>query len=326
MRICQIGCGNHARHVYLDALCRCRRALGLTLAACCDTDPARAEAYRASAGFARWATDYRAMLEEEAPDAVLVITPYTVTPAVAADVLRMGIPCLIEKPPSETLAGTEALAAVARETGTWHQVAYNRRHMPLIRALIECLRGERVRSIEYRMHRVGRAEAHFHTTAVHGFDLVSHLAGGGLAWMAAQYQPLPPPGAVGAGFLCRYANGVCATLDFQPLSGWISEQVAVVTDSAYYEADLPVWGARAEGGVLRRIVDNAVAAQWSDADFPDGLAMYETNGFYRQLHTFIQDVKADNPSPHTLDSTLDAALLAECMRTRQTQYHDERNA
>lgn len=320
MRICQIGCGNHARHVYADALRRVQQEQGLTLTACCDTDPARASAYQAENGFERWATDYQAMLRDEQPDAVLLITPFSVTPQIATDILRRGIPCLVEKPPAETLAETQALAAVARETGAWHQVAYNRRHMPLIRALKAQITGEKLLSIEYRMHRVGRKEDFFHTTAVHGFDLVSHLAGGGLVWMAAQYQPLPPPGTIQAGFLCRYAGGICATLDFQPLSGWVCEQVAVVTDAAYYEADLPVWGARAEGGSLCRYQDGRPVAKWTDSDFPDGVAMFETNGFYEQLRAFVEAARTRQPSPHTLDSALDAAVLMECMRTRQTQY------
>lgn len=320
MRICQIGCGNHARHVYLDSLRRCQKEQALTLAACCDTDRARGEAYQRDCGFEAFETDFVAMLEAHRPDAVLITTPFTVTPAIATEVLRQGIPCLIEKPPAETLEETMVLAGRARETGTMHQVAYNRRHMPLIRSLKGFLEGETIQAIDYQMHRVGRKENFFHTTAVHGFDLVSYLAGNGLAEVAADYQPLGLPGVVNVSMLCRYESGVRATMRFAPLSAWICEQVSVVTDTAYYLVDLPVWGAREQGGSLLRYRNNAVTDRRVDADFPDGLAMNETNGFYEQLRSFFGHVEAGTRSPHVLDTGLDAAILAELMRNRESRW------
>ncbi|HML46471.1 MAG TPA: Gfo/Idh/MocA family oxidoreductase, partial [Clostridia bacterium] len=300
---------------------RCQKEMPLTLAACCDTDPARAEAYAKDCGFAAFETDYIAMLEAHRPDGVLITTPFTVTPRIASEILRRGTPCLIEKPPAETLQEMLNLVACARETGSMHQVAYNRRHMPLIRALKEWIQGERVQAIDYQMHRVNRKESFFHTTAVHGFDLVSYLAGNGLVEAAADYQSLGIPGVMNANFLCRYESGVHASLRFAPVSAWICEQVNVVTDAAYYQVDLPVWGAREQGGSLLRYQNNAVTDRRADADFPDGLSMYETNGFYEQLRAFLQCVSAGARSPHTLDTGVDAAVLEELMRTRTVRWN-----
>lgn len=321
MRICQIGCGQHARKVYLDALRRCQKEMPLTLAACCDTDPARAEAYGKDGGFEAFETDYGAMLEACRPDGVLITTPFTVTPRIASEILRRRIPCLIEKPPAETLQETLKLAECARETGTMHQVAYNRRHMPLIRALKEWIQKERIQTIDYQMHRINRKESYFHTTAVHGFDLVSYLAGNGLVEAVADYQSLGHPGAINANLLCRYESGVHASLRFAPMSAWMCEQVTVVTDAAYYQVDLPIWGAREQGGSLVRYQNNAVTDRRTDADFPDGLAMYESNGFYAQLRAFLQAVSEGARSPHVLDTGLDAAVLEELMRTKTTRWN-----
>ena len=82
MRLCLIGCGEHARAVHGPAQARCARERpGLVLAACCDLDRARAESHAADVGFARAYTDPRAMLEAETPDAVAVVVPVAATVA-----------------------------------------------------------------------------------------------------------------------------------------------------------------------------------------------------------------------------------------------------
>jgi len=67
--------------------------------ACCDLDPARAEAFRRDFGYARAFTDPVAMLEAERPDAVVVVVPVEQTVAVGSLVLERGLPLLLEKPP-----------------------------------------------------------------------------------------------------------------------------------------------------------------------------------------------------------------------------------
>ena len=323
MRVCQIGCGGHASQVYAPALRKLAGTPGLIYVGCCDISAVRAETYRQAAGFLNCYTHYNDMIRQESPDAILLTTPFAVTDMIAADVLRRGIPCLIEKPPAATLEKIRDLSGVAQESGAMHQVAYNRRHMPLIRALREFTRVESIRTIEYRMHRVNRREDHFHTTAVHGFDLVCYLAGSELANISAAYTAIDPAGenpAWHAQFLCEYASGATAALSFAPVSGITLEQISVVTDRALYEADLPVWGARPDGGFLARWVDGKRERIWRDADFADGAAMFESNGFYAQLQAFLDCVSKGQPSPHTLQSSLDSAVLMETMRLRETSH------
>ncbi len=319
MRICQVGCGAHAGVAYAPALAACTTTFSLTLAACCDLDAAQAQEYAVAAGFARTYSDYRAMVDAEQPDAVLVTTPYQVTPEIASFMMERGIPVLLEKPPGDSYQQALELTATARRTGALHQIAYNRRHMPLVVALVEALDGLQVRHIDYRMHRVNRGENHFHTTAVHGFDLVSRLAGGGLTEARALYRPLTP-GAVEAHFLCRYEGGATASISLLPMSDVIMDRVEVSADGGYAIADLPVWGARAGGGSLEAFVGNASTLRLRDADLPDGTQMYETNGFVRQLETFLTCVAAGRAPADSLDTALDASMLSELMKQRATDY------
>ncbi|GHU75794.1 hypothetical protein AGMMS49992_20420 [Clostridia bacterium] len=321
MRVCQIGCGGHARHVYRDSLLVCRKAdPSLVLAACCDTDAESAWSYARETGFQQAFTDYHTMLEAAAPDAVLLVTPYQVTDVLAADLLRRGVPTLIEKPPAETLAKMLALIEIAQQTGTIHQVAYNRRHMPMVRELIGHVAGRTIQHIDFEMYRVNRRDPAFFSTAVHGFDLVRHLAGGELLEMHAVYRPLENPGSVNAVFLCTFAGGITAALTFCPMSGLVSEQVTVIAVNDTVLVDLPIWGERVHGGLLEHYHENRLIVRMTDADFPDGTSMVESNGFVSQLRVFLKRVDQGMIPEDSLASGLDASILGECMRLGKTDY------
>src|ERR1043165_8119272 len=76
MRLCMIGCGEHAESSQGPAQPRYAAThAGTELAACCDLDGARAERHRQRFGFARAYTDVAAMLDAEKPDAVVAAVP-----------------------------------------------------------------------------------------------------------------------------------------------------------------------------------------------------------------------------------------------------------
>ena len=72
MKLCAIGCGEHAASSHGPAQARyAAEHPDVVLAACSDLDPARAERHRERFGFARGYSDPWAMLEAERPDAVV---------------------------------------------------------------------------------------------------------------------------------------------------------------------------------------------------------------------------------------------------------------
>jgi predicted dehydrogenase len=140
MKLCAIGCGAHAAssHGPAQALYAARHP-GLTLAGCCDLDPARAAAHRERFGFARSYSDPWAMLEAERPDAVVLVVAEDATCAVASRVLEQGYPLLLEKPPGRTPDEVDRMVNAAEAGGRRgrvipHQVAFNRRFAPRARA------------------------------------------------------------------------------------------------------------------------------------------------------------------------------------------------
>ncbi len=126
MKLAQIGCGEHARVAHGPSQRRCAAERPeLVLAACCDVDAERAEAFRRDFGYDRAYADPAAMLEAERPDAVVLVVPVEKTVALGSLVLERGIPLLLEKPPGRTAAEVDRLSAAAQAGGgVPHQVAF----------------------------------------------------------------------------------------------------------------------------------------------------------------------------------------------------------
>jgi predicted dehydrogenase len=110
MKLCQVGCGEHARVAHGPSQARCvRERPGRVVAGCCDVDASRAESFRREFGYARAFADVVTMIETERPDAVVVVVPVERTVAVAPLVLERGLPLLLEKPPGKTVAEVDRL-------------------------------------------------------------------------------------------------------------------------------------------------------------------------------------------------------------------------
>lgn len=76
-------------------------------------------------------SDYRAALDEVAPDVVFVATPNHLIPQVAVESLDRGMHVFCEKPPGRRLSDIEAIRdAEARNPGTKLVFGFNHRHHP----------------------------------------------------------------------------------------------------------------------------------------------------------------------------------------------------
>ena len=318
LRICQIGCGSHARLVYADSL-NAYKATGAPVetVACCDTDMKAAASYRQLVGFARSYRDWEQMINAEKPDAVILTTPFSITDFIASKLLLRGIPTLMEKPPEDNMQKFLTLLETARRTHTPHQVAFNRRSMPLVTALRQHLGQEPIRFMEGSMHRINRRESFFHTTAIHELDLACYLAQSPVVAMTARY-PEVLPGIVNAHFLIEYQSGAIANLNFCPVSGVLSESLSVDTLHGFLGMDMPAWGA--QPGRLEVYQEGEPVARMTVADCAEGQEMFITNGFYHQLKTFLEAIMAEEAPPHDLSSCQDSMRLAQCMAQRQMSW------
>lgn len=109
-----VGTANIARAQFLPGL----RAAGGVAAAVASREPARAEEFAAASGVGRGVAGYQELIEDPAVDVLYIALPNALHAEWTVRALEAGKPVLCEKPLTGTLAGTERVLAVARQTGT----------------------------------------------------------------------------------------------------------------------------------------------------------------------------------------------------------------
>lgn len=112
------------------------------LAGIADPSPAARE-YAQAQGVPCYA-DHRALLAQEKPDGLIIASPNNLHLPMALDCAEAGVPALIEKPVTETVATAHRLCAAIKRTGVPMLVGHHRRHNPIIKAAREAVRSGRL--------------------------------------------------------------------------------------------------------------------------------------------------------------------------------------
>jgi myo-inositol 2-dehydrogenase / D-chiro-inositol 1-dehydrogenase len=324
VKLCQVGCGEHARVAHGPSQVRCAAALpGLELAACCDLDAGRAEVFRSDFGFARSYTSVAKMLEAEKPDVAVVVVPVARTCEVASQVLAHGPAVLLEKPPGRTLDEVDRLIAAAEvPLPVPHQVAFNRRYAPLVQELRRRLSAApAVQHIHYEMTRVDRRDADFSETAIHGIDTVRFLAGSDYAQVRFRYLEMPDlgPGVANIFMDAVMASGASAHLAFCPVAGVVVERATVHVQDESFFLYTPMWAAFDSPGRLQHLVKGKLAAEVS-GDTLSGDALFELGGFHGEYQAFFAALSEGRPPTPSLRESRQSVEVAEHMRRRESEY------
>lgn len=218
MRAAMIGAGWIAE----DHVERIGRADDLELAAICDLDEARA---RALAGRAVVYTDWREMVEREAPDVLFVCTPpmHHREPTLAA--LERGIHTYLEKPIARGLEDARAIVDAASRSDAVCAVGYQWRGVAALDPLREALAGQEIGLLigvgrgptQSRPWFLDRAQGggNLLERASHIIDL-ERAVGGEVVAVQAAASPVPLAQSVGvergdiedaAALILRFENG-----------------------------------------------------------------------------------------------------------------------
>jgi predicted dehydrogenase len=326
VKLCQVGCGEHARVAHGPAQARSAAERPfLVLAGCCDLDASRAESFRREFGYARAYTDPVAMLDAERPDAVVVVVPVARTVAIGSLVLERGLPLLLEKPPGETTADVDRLIAAAEAGGRGvpHQVAFNRRFAPLVRELRHRLeQAGPLQHVHYEMTRVERRDPDFSTTAVHGLDAVRYLAGCDYAEARFRYRELPEVGPGVANILVDavMASGATAQLAFCPVAGVLVERAAAHAHGHSLQLHVPMWGGVDSPGRLWHFAGGRLVDDLAGDVVGDGTALFELGGFYRETAAFLDAVEAGTAPSPSLRESRQSVEIAEHVRQRRSEF------
>jgi len=325
LTLCLIGCGGHAHRVYADSIVKYARTVGgIQLAACCDMDGEKAESFRARAGFARCYTDFRAMLDAEKPGAVVLVTPFTHTAQIAVEAIEHGCAVMLEKPPGKNMEDCIAIADAAARHNAINMVAFNRRNAPMVKKITALLYGEsplHVQHIDYQMYRYDRCENHFHTTAIHGIDMIGHIARSAYESLGFAYAPQAAYGEGAENLLLhgRFQNGVTTQQSYCPVSGFIMERLTIAADDVTIYVETPIWHGPDYPGVIK-LYKKGSLAQTISGESLCGQALFETDGFFDQLSEFLDCVKSGCYTANDILSAADSVRIADCLAARRENY------
>lgn len=132
VRVCFIGCGRHSMESLQPAVALIPQ---IEYTAACDLIEERAKEAVRRFGAKRWYTDYERMIDEESPDAVIIVGPPQMHEEVGISCLKKGLNVFMEKPPSLTLEGARRICEAMKASGRICMVGTHWRHMPVHRAL-----------------------------------------------------------------------------------------------------------------------------------------------------------------------------------------------
>lgn len=232
IRLGIVGAGRHSTAAHGPALkiLKSRRPEEIKLAAVCDLDLERAESFATEFGFRRVYSEIDDMLAGEDLDALLAITPLNVTEEVAARLLPLGIPLLIEKPPGTTSEACRHLLDLASRHETPHMISFNRRFNPAVLRAQEWIaedpkaRGPRL--ILGRMVRHARREPDFAVgTGIHLIDVVLGILGRPQR-VTSQKLDTATPGCFSFSAHLQFA-GTAAHIAISPSSGAREESMEI---------------------------------------------------------------------------------------------------
>jgi len=321
-KICTVGCGGMANVGHGPAFQKyASEREGILLAGCCDVDGGKAEAYRAKFGFQRAYTDMLTMLKAEKPDAVSLVVPVALTERLSIQVMELGIPVILEKPPGMNREQTLRMIETARRTGVPNQVSFNRRFMPIVRRFRELCRDVKGQFWQYEFYRVDRHDADFSTTSVHGIDTLRFLVGSDYRSVRFRYLPSrEDPGLVPVITLeCEFQDGQAGTITFAPGTGIVAERCTVHGCNEMASASLPYHGSRGsldENGMITLAKMGDVILREPGEAAED----FVENGFYGENAHFFDCIRNNLRPTDDIASGLQAVEIAACIRARKEFY------
>jgi len=218
------------------------------------------------------------------------------------------------------------LIAAARLSGAIHQVAFNRRFMPLVVELKNQLRlknqlaARPVQAVEIVMARHRRLDPDFTTTAVHAVDLARFLLDSDYRQIRFRYNTREVSGQLVTSYLLdgEMACGAAVRLGIYPATGMNVERATVYcADQAFSLAcsnglDAPGW--------LRRYQENRLAEEINGAQLAESEESYILNGFYAEDEAFFDAVQAGWQPRHDFSSARQSVEIMQALRERQDQY------
>jgi predicted dehydrogenase len=297
IRLGLIGCGAHSESGHAIPLARYRAAHPdeLVLTAVCDLQIERAVEFGKKYGFAKAYRDVDEMLKQEKLDGCIAVVPPENIAELGIKLLKLGIPCVVEKPLGASLAEAQALRDSAVATKTPNMVSVNRRFMPLLNRAIEWTRNAgRLRYVHCTLARHARQEPEFlWATAIHAVDTLRHIAGQVVAF---DLQTLKASSVATAWYVLdlQFEGGISGRVDVLPTAGMVEETYDLFGEGFRASVTCPF------GPQLGRRCfcdGRLIEAENAAVDAPEDIV----NGCYDEAATFIEALRGGVPKPSIAD-------------------------
>ena len=316
MKISVVGCGSWADYTHMPCILKCGN---INAVSCADIKIENAKSLHEKYNIPLYFADYNEMLEKTNPDAVVCLVSPNAMAEVAIDILALGYPVMLEKPPGKTVEETKAIYEAAQKSGKIHIVAFNRRFAPVYLKLKEMIaaNGDNdVKYINYRFHRIKRYDSNFEDTAIHAVDAVKFLAGGDFRRVEIKYQEMPYLGKNVANY-CMYfefTNGIYATAEILVSTGELFEGCEIHSNTGIYRASLPLTASG--GGIEYKNADGIYYAIEKNEICPRE-EHYMSQGFYNE-HKYFYECLANGKNPgNGADTAIQSVAVCQALKNRE---------
>jgi len=311
IRIGLIGCGAHAESGHAIPLARYKAAHPdeIQLAAVCDLQIERAIEFGKKYGFVKAYPNVDEMVSQESLDGCIAVVPPEKISELGIKMLKLGVPCVVEKPLGASLAEAQTLNDSAAATKTPNMVSVNRRFMPsLTRAIAWTRRAGPVRYVHCNLARHARVEPEFlWATAVHAVDTLRHIAG---KIVGFHLHTLNAPSGATTWYALdlQFDNGISGRVDVLPSAGMVEETYDLFGDGFRASVTCP-FGPRLGWRCFRdgRLVETEDVAP----DTPEDIA----NGCYDEAAAFVKALSGGSPKPSIAEVFPSVELCFAAART-----------
>ncbi|MCC6445048.1 MAG: Gfo/Idh/MocA family oxidoreductase [Armatimonadetes bacterium] len=236
---------------------------GLTLAAVCDSDPAKAQKAGETHGVPFY-TSHQEMLEKESLDAVDICTPPAFHYQAAMDAIDKGCAVLCEKPMAVSVEQGKAMVEAAARKGVFLMAAFcHRFHEPVALAKAAIESGKLGKVVSFRNRFAGKfagventwfskkeisGGGNFMDTTVHSIDLFRFLTGEVVNVVAKASTSIPGISVEDTGvMLLESENGTIGTLECSWLTPNSENIVEIYGDRGTAIVDYNRGGVRIKG-------------------------------------------------------------------------------
>lgn len=303
VKVALIGAGNHCRTNHAPALAQYANDHSdeVELVGVCDLELEKAERFAAEFGFQKAFTNHQDMIAEVKPDGCVCVMPIPLIVPLAKELMEMGMPVTVEKPPGASVEEGRELVDIAEKTGTPHMISVNRRFQPLIcEGRSWALEQGPIRFVRASMLRHNRREDFFVSgTGIHSLDALRFIAGDvDHADSFSQNDGTP-----WHHFVLHFKSGALGAFDVLTTDGCLEERYEIYGEG--YRVNMAVEGSREPR--LQCWKDNQlVIDKQPDSDEPNFIRI----GPYAETHEFVSALLEKRPMWPTIADVFPSMELA----------------